>query len=144
MRRLDAERAVRIGLRFLAADPSSIPSEIVRLTVDQVRARSLDPDAAAAFHDAWRSLGRLRRRPDVVRAALDGVRCPVLVLHGRRDRLVPAAYAESVLRDHPSWTGHVFPDLGHVPQMEAPDRWFDEVAGWLASARAPAPAPAER
>lgn len=132
IRRLDAERAVRLGLRFLVADPSSMPEDVVRLTVDQVRERSLDPDAAAAFLDAWRSLRRLGRRPDVARRAMADVRCPVLVLHGRRDRLVPAAYAESALREHPEWRGRIFPDLGHLPQMEAPGRWLAEVADWHA------------
>ncbi len=130
IRRLDAERAVRLGLRFLVADPSSISNEIVRLTVDQVRERSLDPDAPAAFLDAWRSLRRLGQRPDVAQRAMGGVRCPVFVLHGRRDRLVPAAYAEAALREHPEWRGRIFPDLGHVPQMEAPGRWLAEVADW--------------
>jgi pimeloyl-ACP methyl ester carboxylesterase len=64
--------------------------------------------------------------------ALDAVRCPVLVLHGRRDRLVPVAFAEAALRNHPTWRGRIFPDLGHVPQIEAPDRWVAEVAAWFA------------
>ncbi len=130
LRLLDAGRAVRLGFRFVAADPSSIPEEIVRLTVEQVRERGLDPDAPAAFQDAWRSLRRLGRRPDVAKRAMDGVRCPVLVLHGRRDRLVPAACAEAALRAYPAWRGRIFPDLGHVPQMEAPGRWLVEVADW--------------
>ena len=132
IRRLDAGRSVRLGLRFVTADPSSIPSEVVQLMVDQVRDRSLDPDAPAAFLDAWRSMIRLGRRPEVARRAMDGVRCPVLVLHGRRDRLVPAAYAETALGEHPAWRGRIFPDLGHVPQMEAPGRWLAEVADWHA------------
>ncbi len=132
MRRLDAARAVRLGLRVLVADSSSLPEEVMRVTIEQVRERSLDPDAAAAFLDAWRSLRRLGRRPDVVQRALSGVRCSVLVLHGRRDRLVPAAYAESALREHPAWRGRIFPDLGHLPQMEAPGRWLSEVADWHA------------
>ncbi|MEX0651371.1 MAG: alpha/beta fold hydrolase, partial [Actinomycetota bacterium] len=39
-RRLDTERAMRLGLRFLVADPGSISDEIVRLMVDQMRERS--------------------------------------------------------------------------------------------------------
>ncbi|HEY5904813.1 MAG TPA: alpha/beta fold hydrolase [Actinomycetota bacterium] len=132
MRRLEAERAVRLGLRLVAADPRSIPDEVVQLMVDQMKERALDPDAPAAFQDAWRSLRRLGQRPDVARRAMDGVRCPVFVLHGRRDRLVPAAYAEAALREHPTWRGRIFPDLGHVPQMEAPGRWLAEVADWYA------------
>jgi pimeloyl-ACP methyl ester carboxylesterase len=130
MRRISPERAVALGFRLITADPRSIPPEIVRLTVEQVRTRALDPDAPAAFSDAWRSLRRLGRRPDVARRAMDGVRCPVFVLHGRRDRLVPAAHAEAALRDHPAWRGRIFPDLGHVPQMESPGRWLAEVADW--------------
>jgi len=132
MRRLEAGRAVRLGLRLITADPRSIPDEVVQLMVDQMKERALDPDAPAAFHDAWRSLRRLGRRPDVARRAMDGVRCPVFVLHGRRDRLVPAAHAEAALREHPAWRGRIFPDLGHVPQMEAPGRWLAEVADWYA------------
>ena len=132
MRRLDPERAVRLGLRFLVADPASISDEVVRLTVDQVKERSLDPDAPAAFLDAWRSLRRLGRRPEVSRRAMGGVRCPVFVMHGRRDRMVPAAYAEAALREHPTWRGRIFPNVGHVPQMEAPGRWLAEVADWHA------------
>lgn len=132
MRRVEAERAVRLGLRLVAADPRSIPDEVVQLMVDQMKERALDPDAPAAFQDAWRSLRRLGQRPDVARRAMDGVRCPVFVLHGRRDRLVPAAYAEAALREHPTWRGRIFPDLGHVPQMEAPGRWLAEVADWYA------------
>jgi hypothetical protein len=37
-----------------------------------------------------------------------------------------------VLRAHPEWSGRIFPDLGHVPQMEAPDRWLAAVTGWSA------------
>jgi pimeloyl-ACP methyl ester carboxylesterase len=132
MRRVDAERAVRMGFRILAADPDSIPEEVERLTADQMRERALDPDAPAAFRDAWRSLRRLGRRPDVAERAMSGVRCPVFVVHGRRDRLVPATYAEAALRAHPAWRGRIFPDLGHVPQMEAPGRWLAEVTDWHA------------
>lgn len=131
-RRLDAERAVRLGLRFLVAEGSSIPEEIVRLTSDQVRERSRDPDAPAAFLDAWRSMRRLGKRPHVAQRAMGGVRCPVFVVHGRRDRLVPAAYAEEALRRYPTWRGRIFTDLGHIPQMEAPGRWLAEVADWHA------------
>jgi pimeloyl-ACP methyl ester carboxylesterase len=132
MQRMDPEQVVRIGLRMVTADPRSIPEEIVRMTVELVRARQTDLDAPAAFLDAARSILRLGKRPDVAARALDGVRCPVLLLHGRRDRFVPAAFAEATLSRYPSWRGRIFPDLGHVPQMEAPGRWLAEVADWFA------------
>jgi len=132
MRSLTPERIVAIGFRLTCADPSAIPPEVVRAHEEMVRERMDDPDAAEAFIDAARSMLALGRRPAVIRAAFDAVSCPVLVLHGRRDRLVPAHDAEAVLARYPAWRGRFFPDLGHVPQMEAPGRWLSEVADWYA------------
>ena len=134
-REIDAERVVRLGMRFIVADPSSIPEDVLRLHVDAVRAHADDPDAGPAFVDAARSLLRLGRRPDAGPRILGNVTAPVLVLHGRRDALVPAAWAEAALRAHPSWRGRIFPDLGHVPMLEAPGRWLAEVADWLGEVR---------
>lgn len=132
MRGIDAERAVRFGYRMIAADPRSIPEEIARLNVKLVRERQDDPDAPDAFLDAARSMLRLGKRPDIAARAIDNVHCPVLVLHGRRDRFIPVAFAEAVLARHPAWRARIFPDLGHAPQMEAPGRWLSEVADWYA------------
>jgi pimeloyl-ACP methyl ester carboxylesterase len=90
---LKPEQAVRLGYRLATTDPSGIPDEIIRMNVDLVRARQGDPDAPDAFLDAARSLLRLGKNPEVIARALGGIRCPVLVMHGRRDRFVPAAFA---------------------------------------------------
>jgi glycerol-3-phosphate dehydrogenase len=129
---VDPALAVRASLAMIAADARSVPPEMVRLMGEQVRARSQDPDAGPAFLEAARSMLQLGAMPERAAAALDAVRCPVLVLHGRRDRLVPVAYAEAVLRSHPAWRGRIFEDLGHVPQMEAPGRWVAAVSDWTA------------
>ena len=129
---VDPVLAVRASLAMIAADPRSVPAEMIRLMAEQVRARAQDPDAGPAFLEAARSMLRLGRQPARASTAIDAVRCPVLLLHGGRDRLVPAAFAEGALRAHPAWRGRIFPDLGHVPQVEAPARWFEEVARWHA------------
>jgi pimeloyl-ACP methyl ester carboxylesterase len=132
MSRMDPERLVRMSFGLVAADVGSIPEEVIHEHVELVRERREDPDGPAAFLDAARSLLRLGRRPRVARRALDAVKCPVLVLHGRRDRFVPVAFAEAMLARYPAWRGRIFPDLGHAPQMEAPGRWLAEVADWYA------------
>jgi pimeloyl-ACP methyl ester carboxylesterase len=135
VQRVDPERVVRLAFWLTTVDPRRIPPEIVRMNVDLIRERQSEPDAARAYVEAARSLLRLGRRPDVARRALDAIRSPVLVLHGRRDRLVPVAFAEATLARYPSWRGRIFPDLGHVPQMEDPGRWLTEVASWLSEER---------
>lgn len=133
LRAMEPEQMVRISLRVLAADPRTIPEAVVRLLVDQARARRDDPDAVRSFLVAARSMLRLGRRPSVSRRALGNIACPVLVLHGRRDRLVPVSFARAELAFHPEWRGRFFRDLGHIPQMEAPGRWLAEVADWYAA-----------
>jgi pimeloyl-ACP methyl ester carboxylesterase len=132
LRAMSPERAVRLGFSYVAVDPASIPQDVVALHVELMRVRHDDPDAVPAFLETARSMLRLGKRPDVARRALDGVKAPVLVLHGRRDKLVPVAFAEAELQRHPTWRGRIFPDLGHAPMLEAPGRWLAEVADWHA------------
>lgn len=132
LRRLSAERIVRLGFAVTTVDPAAIPDDVVELHVESIRQRQADPEGADAFIDAARSLLRLGRRPDVSARALDGVRCPVLVVHGRRDRFVPARLAEDALKRKPTWHGRFLPNVGHVPMLEAPGRWLTEVADWFA------------
>lgn len=128
---LDAERAVRLGLRIIAAHADRIDPELVRLHVDQLLRHQADEDAGAAFLEAARSLMALGRRPVVARRILDSLECPVLVIHGREDRLVPLHYAQSAVAGHPEWEMRLIPKVGHVPQMEAPGRWLSAVESWL-------------
>ena len=132
LHRMDPEQTVGLSLRVLAADPATIPEDVVRLLVDLARKRRDEPDVARAFLQAARSMLRLGRRPETARRALDNITSPVLLLHGRRDRLVPVGFAEAELARHPAWRGRFFPDLGHIPQMEGPGRWLAEVADWFA------------
>jgi pimeloyl-ACP methyl ester carboxylesterase len=129
--RLEARRAVELGLRIIAADPSTIPEDLVRLHVEQLVRHQRNPDAGAAFLQAARSLMSLRRRPEITRWILDAIDAPVLVIHGDRDRLVPVGYARAAARAHPWWDLRVLSGVGHVPQMEAPDRWIGAARDWL-------------
>jgi len=131
--RLDADRLVRLSLRLATVDIRRIPEDVIRAHVDLLLEREDDPDAAPAFLEATRSLISLGRSPERAHAILDQVKCPVLAIHGRQDRLVPAAFAWAATEAHPEWWIRVLPDVGHVPMLEAPDRWVANVAEWLAA-----------
>jgi len=130
--RLEAQRAVALGMRIIAADPSRIPDDLVRLHVEQLVRHQKNPDACPAFLDAARSLLSLRRRPELTRWLMDQIDAPVLAIHGREDRLVPVGYARAAAAAHPAWELRVLPRIGHVPQMEAADRWLAVAGDWLA------------
>lgn len=131
--RLDADRMVRLSLRLATADLRRIPEEVIRAHVDLLLERQGDPEVVQSFIEAARSLISLGRSPDRARAIMDRIVCPVLAIHGRRDRLVPAAFAWAATEAHPDWWIRVLPDVGHVPQLEAPDRWLANVREWLAA-----------
>jgi pimeloyl-ACP methyl ester carboxylesterase len=130
-RRVDPELVVRWGFRMTAEDPSSIPPDVVRAHVALVRERRHEADGAEAFVEAARSILALGARPEVARRVMDAIDAPVLVIHGVRDRLVPVAFARAAVDRHPSWRYRFLPRVGHVPQLEAPERWLAAVEDWL-------------
>jgi pimeloyl-ACP methyl ester carboxylesterase len=69
--------------------------------------------------------------PRRYRALVQHVRQPALVIHGAQDPLISLASVREAASQHENWKLVVFPDLGHVPQMEAPDRWLAVVEEWL-------------
>jgi len=131
---VDPDTFVRLGLRMLTVDPSTIPEDVVALHTQLIADLRTEADAPAAFLDAARSINTYVRNPSLGARAMDNVRCPVLVIHGRKDRFVPVGNAIAALTDHPVWRGRLLARVGHVPQMEAPARWLTEVADWYAAA----------
>jgi pimeloyl-ACP methyl ester carboxylesterase len=131
---VDPESFVRLGLRMLTVDPGSIPDDVITLHADLIRDLRADPETPVAFLEAARSINAYVRSRSLGARAMSNVRCPVLVIHGRRDRLVPVGNALVALQTYPAWRGRLLAGVGHVPQMEAPARWLTEVADWYAAA----------
>jgi pimeloyl-ACP methyl ester carboxylesterase len=70
-------------------------------------------------------------RPARFHAVADGVRCPVLVIHGDADHVVPVAFARASASRHPTWTYREIRDAGHFPHRDRPEVWAEIVATWL-------------
>jgi pimeloyl-ACP methyl ester carboxylesterase len=131
LRRLTAEELVEQSFRFIATDPRAIPPEVVRAHVELLEGRRLEEDTAPSFLEAARPLLDLGTRRRLIRRVLDRISCPVLLVHGERDRLVPAAFARAVARRYPEWQLEVMLEVGHAPMLEAGDRWLQLVEPWV-------------
>ena len=70
-------------------------------------------------------------RPGRYQALLRALDLPVLLVHGEQDRLVPAAAARATLAGNPGWDSAFLSDVGHTPQLEAPDDVVRHLTGWL-------------
>jgi pimeloyl-ACP methyl ester carboxylesterase len=133
--RRDTPPEVQVGrlLSLCCADPGRVPAWTVAQHVEMERRRQDIPNRGQAIITASRSVVRLagHRRGRTYRAILDKVGCPVLLLQGDRDRLVPVAAARAAAGAHPSWTLEVLPGVGHVPQLEVPEETARLITGWL-------------
>jgi pimeloyl-ACP methyl ester carboxylesterase len=140
-RRQSPEDLVDSILSLCCVDTSRVPAGVVAQHVTVARQmlslrRTEQEISASARSMIAIFAGDLRS--GAYRRAIGSITCPVLLLHGTRDRLVPIAVARAAARANPAWTMIEMPDVGHVPQLEAPDDTASAIIGWLGTAGQPA------
>jgi len=106
-------RAIRgTFARLLYADPAQAdPGVLARFTVqasDPSQTRKMLGDARAV---ALETAGGYDS---------EHVRCPLLVIHGRKDRIIPVHASERLHESVPTSTLVVLPRSGHCPQLDDP------------------------
>jgi pimeloyl-ACP methyl ester carboxylesterase len=134
--RVPPEELVAGTLALCCADPARVPADVVAAHVAQARQRSEFTGTDREFADAVRSVVATAAyfRSLRYRRGLRRLTCPVLIIHGEQDRLVPVAAARAAARAHPSWSLVSMPGIGHVPQLEAPADTAAAITAWLGSA----------
>jgi pimeloyl-ACP methyl ester carboxylesterase len=132
-RRWPPEALVAGTLALCCVDASRVPADIVAEHVLVAGRRAAFAGSDRDFADAMRSVVATASYRLRYRRGLRSITCPVLLVHGARDRLVPVAAARAVARANPSWSLVVLPDIGHVPQLEAPADTAAAITGWLAA-----------
>lgn len=128
---LRPEGVVRQTLELCTVDIDRVPGDVYRAHEDVARARATMPWAQSAFLEAARSLVPLIVRSGQVRRHIDRVEAPALIVQGEQDRLVAVDAARQVAAHRDGWDLVVIPDVGHVPQLEVPDRFLEVVGDWL-------------
>lgn len=118
-------------LDLCCVDPSAVPANLVDASEALVVQRAGVAGLDAAFLAAARSLLRVNAAAPAYWRAMASITAPVLLIHGERDRLVPVRAARRAARRNPTWQLETLPDVGHVPQLEAPDRVAELVIAWL-------------
>jgi esterase len=93
------------------------------------RGRAPRPRPMAARRLA--SLARLGLRPRAFHRLADGVACPVLVVHGDLDHVVPIGFARAAAAAHPAWMLREMRAGGHCVHRDRAPEWAAIVGGWL-------------
>ena len=134
------EAAVKATLSLCCVDVTRIPADVMAQHVTMARRRmtfaGTEKDFLVAARSVVSTAGYIRSPS--YRRTMQSIQGPVLMLHGVRDRLVPLATARAAARLNPSWELVELPDIGHVPQLETPQKTATVILDWLASAGEPA------
>jgi pimeloyl-ACP methyl ester carboxylesterase len=121
-------------LRLVGVDPDELPAPVIDRAVTLLEQREDVAGMDRAFLSAARSLLGILLDPRRYRSAMERITSPVLLVHGDRDRLVPVDAAREVARRRPEWRYEEFAGVGHVPQLQVPDRLAALVLEWLGRA----------
>jgi pimeloyl-ACP methyl ester carboxylesterase len=135
---------VRDMLRLVGVDPDALPAAVVDRSVALLEGRQDHAGMDRAYLTAARSLLVELADPRRYRQAMESLTCPVLLVHGALDRLIPVQAARAVAARHPDWRYVEFAGVGHVPQLQCPERLAGEVLPWLAEVTAAAEPVEER
>jgi pimeloyl-ACP methyl ester carboxylesterase len=119
-------------LELCGVDADALPPEVIDRSVTLLEERQDVEGMDRAFLAAARSLVWILVDPRRYRQAMASISVPVLLVHGDRDRLVPVAAARDISRRHPTWRFLELAGVGHVPQLQVPERLADDVLRWLA------------
>lgn len=141
------DRLVLVGAAGLRAEVDTpdmftcSPAELAELTwatpqaradaVAQASALEEDPAAFERYLRNRMTTAHLGWNPYLHDPKLPGrlhrIRCPVLIVWGEADRLLPPAYADRWREELPHADLAVIPDAGHLPHVEQPDAFLKAV-----------------
>jgi pimeloyl-ACP methyl ester carboxylesterase len=135
-RRLPPARQVAGVLRLCCVVPARVAADVITRQVEvldqRARFTGTGQDSSAAIRSVVATVSYPGRR--AYQRRIRSVACPVLLIHGTGDRLVPVAAARAAARGNPGWTLAEITGVGHVPQLEAPVSTARAITGWLRAA----------
>jgi pimeloyl-ACP methyl ester carboxylesterase len=115
--------AVRMTMAPAFADPAHMSDDLVTRYADMMRAPGVRGAMLARMEQA------MVEPPE---AALSSIHTPTLLLWGEKDGMIPFGNSADYMRLLPNATLVALPDLGHVPQEEAPAVSLPPVQQFLA------------
>ncbi|MDP5182746.1 alpha/beta hydrolase [Blastococcus sp. BMG 814] len=124
---------VRSMVRMCFGDPGAVPRERLEQAVQEMHERAQQPWADRALARSMRGLitSYLRLGPANAWRAARGLRMPVLVVWGGRDRLVDPALAPRLAATVPDSRLLLLDGVGHVAMLEAAESTARAVLGMV-------------
>ncbi len=126
-----ANRFVETTLHRVVHAPSALPSAVVA----EFRREALRPGSAKGFlRYNQATVGRHGMRNNLL-SSVGALSVPTLFFHGENDPVVPVAGSRSAVAEMPNARLVTVPDCGHWAQLEAHERFVEEVRAFLPATR---------
>jgi pimeloyl-ACP methyl ester carboxylesterase len=116
---------IRSGFRDAVEDKAIVTEDRVQRWVSYIRRQG--------SRDAHRKRAEQRAVNDQPFARMTDVRAPTLILWGEKDALVPVAHAARFDQDIKDSRAIVYKGIGHMPQLEIPERSANDAREFLLS-----------
>lgn len=129
--RLPIDRYADGIAHYVHADPARVSPESIAVSVEDPVLGRGQPWRLSAFVVAARSLLHSILSPREMFERVDRAQMPVLVVWGDADQLIGSQVIEHLLERRPDWQLTVLEAIGHMPLLEAPDRYSEAVTAWL-------------
>jgi len=133
--RMDVDALIEDAMATTWHDRSRVRPDVAALMRENVTFAKQSPWRVESLGYAAESLVASLLGGREVTEAIRGMTHRVLVVWGDGDRLVSRPVIDHVVGLRPDWRVAVLPDVGHIPQMEAPERYVAVVERWLADGR---------
>ena len=123
---------VRQVIRSLFADSDRLEDVWLEAAIDDFFRVWRNPKARGAFFAAARSIYLEEAHGDAgFFTRLELMATPALFIYGERDSVITHHFGRKTQQTLPEAEVHVWPDCGHVPQIEFPDRTADVMLKFL-------------
>lgn len=125
-----ARRQIADTLAVVCHHPERIPRYVLPDSLEMTEIRRRQPWAIEAIVRSGRSTGFTVTRRKELRQAVQSITTPTLLIQGEFDRVIPGSGVERLAEWRPDWTHIVMNDVGHCPQLEAPEEFAQIVSAW--------------
>ena len=134
-----AEEGVVEAYQFVTADPQSVHPIAFADALEIAELRRCQPWATGSLIEATRSIAPWVLRRKHYSKMIHRIPHTALIVHGTRDDVVQVDTTRWLARERPDWTVAYMKGLGHVPMIEAPERFMQIFDAWADAGYDPKP-----
>jgi len=127
-----SEKGVAMQIGAIVKDPACVTPDLHKALMRN----AFKEGGTKAFLATLRALlgvgGQKKAEVEISARLLASVKCPILIIHGREDKVVPVAHSEAAAARAPGADLLILDDCGHTPQLEKPQIFNDALTRFTA------------